>query len=491
MSSNANSPTVGGSGGGGGVKGESSSGGGDAPPLSSTSSLSEEVKMSIRNISSEITIFEIKTPLPERSIPPSNTGSTTITTINPVRTAPSSSAQPQQRDRSNPSSNLSSAPMMSSRPPNSFLGMSNSLHNKQIQLQPISHGLQQSHSHSHHHNRHQHQQLSNRVSITPAISQRTLPLNSKSTMGVSPQRTMVLNHNPNSSVRVTPATFMKNRPLNAKFTMRSSGSVGKPMGMNPSERRPSSDSSMEIDARMPLDPLAMLETKMVEGDREINTEIRHEGPKIEHRFIKPSSLTSSGDGLQRLQPLSLTKPSVQLHQVANRRKPTQVELIDLNDDEEENANVIHKDASLQRPRTSMLVKDVSKSDFSNMDTTTSESAVISQPPTSTHTTTSVRGVGRPRGKVPPRRRKRKRIFSNARINNQPAPKVPPAPGKRGVGRPPNNPNSAPVPKPVPTTTPPTTPTTTMYRTRTVVKNSLAASACNIHKSLLMIFLKFI
>lgn len=294
---------------------------------------------------------------------------------------------------------------------------------------------------------------------------------------------MVLNHNPNSSVRVTPATFMKNRPLNAKFTMRSSGSgsVGKPMGMNPSERRPSSDSSMEIDARMPLDPLAMLETKMVEGDREINTEIRHEGPKIEHRFIKPSSLTSSGDGLQRLQPLSLTKPSVQLHQVANRRKPTQVELIDLNDDEEENANVIHKDASLQRPRTSMLVKDVSKTDFSSMDTTTSESAVISQPPTSSLTTTSVRGVGRPRskGKVPPRRRKRKRIFSNARINNQPvAPKVPPAPGKRGVGRPPNNPNAVPVPKPVPTTTPPTTPTT-MYRTRTVVKNSLAASACKI------------
>ncbi|CAL8097089.1 unnamed protein product [Orchesella dallaii] len=427
--------------GSGGAKADTP-GGSDIPALSSSSSLSEEVKMSIRNISSEITIFEIKTPLPERTVPPSHTGSTTITTINPLRTT----ATP-QRDRNFSQGAL---PISSSRPQNSFLGMSNALHNKQIQLQPISHSLQQSH-HRHH------QQLSNRVSITPAVSQKSIPLINKPLLGQN-QRTMVLNHNPNASVRVTPATFLKNRPPNNKFCMNS----GKPIMVEHSDRKPID--AMEIDAR--LDPLTMLETKMVEGDREINTEIKHEGPKLEHRFIKPS-VTS--DGMQKLLAFPGPRQPLQIPQ-SNRRKASHVELIELrDDDEEENTNVISEDSSPNPSKNSENSDSQSKEGFDKTD-----SKLVPSPlPPSNPQPSPVAAPGRPRskGKVPPRRRKRKRLFTTGRIGNQHASaKVPPAPGKRGVGRPPNNPSISTVPKTLPTPA-----VTSMYRTRTVVKASIAAS----------------
>jgi hypothetical protein len=469
------------------LTGSSKAGGGGAEipaGLSSSSTLSEEVKMSIRSISSEITIFEIKTPLPERTVPPCTAGSTTITTIGPTVS----------------SGNVVSAAggggsSVSTRPGSSLLG----LNNKHIQLQAIPNPLSRSQQVAAH----------NRgLSITASSS--SGPGHGGGGGGGSFNRRPPLLHQ-----QMTPPTMLNHHKANVNVTSGNSLLVNKSAPLLPRPTSIPKYSNLDLDSQQAydcdndtrFDPLMMLETEMFEEEREIVPG----GDPVQNKAMlsqnaKPVRLPSHQSGMQKLsrpnrlpqrfQPVSHQQNTSQASNSArplisnqNRRKPVLVQLVELPDEAavpSDKSNVISKSSMVPQLASSALIGKDPQQQMAQR-----RPGAVGQVMNSANMKNSGRSAAPPisRGRVTTRRKKRKRLFSSTRLNQNnysgtgsEAPTDPPKPSPSSTVKPPRtspkivppcsgSPSSVAVALP---STSPNGPHTSMYRTRTVVKAAEAA-----------------
>lgn len=534
---NPNLPHPGGGPTGSGSGGDVNSPTTDIPPgLSSSSNLSEEVKMSIRSISSEITIFEIKTPLPERSVPPCTAGSTTITTIGPVSSGGGGSGVNTSSGNSQHGSNS-----LSVRPAGSQQGGGGAslftLNNKSIQLQPISSPLSRS------------QQIaaqSRGLSITaskqgPQQAQATSPqqlphqrMNVNRRLQQSPSSILL---NQQHKVTLAPVRSSSNTALHHhKVPMRNltkfnnnSPNYGLSQSHSHSHhqhhthhahhshhlhRHGQGQSGSNSNSIGRFDPLMMLETRMVEEEGELNPVIENaavSGPPVPHTLKRPSFSSVNNtqqthhfmkrapvnrftqlQQQQQLQRMSLHQPR-SLHpqpQSQNRRKSVLIQLVELPDDDNtpgeegqcggcslEDKSAASDDGrviSMTKPVVNSVSSPGRLSPFLNLNKAIGSLDGVSNKPRVNVQSRSggVTSVGR--GRVSSRRRKRKRIYSSAKLSGISNSNL----AKRStVGKPPPKvvvTSAASTTSAVTSNSTPTPPPTTMYRTRTMVKASLAA-----------------
>jgi hypothetical protein len=465
--------------------------------LSSSSTLSEEVKMSIRSISSEITIFEIKTPLPDRTVPPCTAGSTTITTIGSVVSTASSAS----------STHTLSHRQHGSQGGGSLL----SLNNKQIQLQPISSSpLSRS------------QQMaaqSRGLSITASTA--PPPQNpSSSSSGINhglnvirraQQSILSPNILLNQHHKVTLAPVRNNTNTLNKLPIRHLAKAPSPfINLKP---KTMTESSVGLGR---FDPLMMLETQMVEEEREINPVIENMVNKsivqVQQTTIKrpPNRFTSMMQPLHQTPSLSvpMMKPLIQPQQQQSRRKSVLVQLVELPDEDSVSSNILSFVDSnvISKPLSTLAPLPVSLSPVVTTGISSSpmklsysnrpliKAAVVGSFDSLKKTVKiSPRTAQTPgRSRTSKRKKKRKLLFPTNRLSMSPKSSLvkPPktAPYKPPMMKPlSSNNSSAAVPPPVAVSAPPIT---SMYRTRTMVKASLAAETRKLRHARLAALLLF-